>query len=152
MTRHDSWANYERAVDDATQDLTALSNLLEAVDSSFPQEWLAPATAAEYALSDPLCALQEAETWSQARSALLFWAQRWPRAELFVTLARPSAGQRRADAQRRAGDVATELAFSNHALSFCLSELDARLVAFRDVRPHHLGAAGRLAYLEHRHA
>lgn len=151
MTKHDNWRNYERAVEDATCDLSALRALLERGSDSIPREWVVPAVTAECALSDPLCALQEAETWSQARSALLFWEQRWARAEGFVVMARPSAGQRRADDQRRAGDIAAELAYSNHALRFVKAELDARLVSFRDIRPQHLGAAGRIAYLEHRH-
>jgi hypothetical protein len=152
VTKHDNWRNYERAVEDATDDLAALTRLLENDEDPIDPQFLAPAAAAEYALTDPLCALQEAQTWSQARSALLFWAQRWERAAAFVSLAEPHATRRRADSTRSAGAVARELAYSNHALTFVLSELTSRLVAFREIRPQSAGAAARIAYLEHRHA
>lgn len=151
MTRHDNWRNYELAVDDATQDLNALSILLESDEGSLHPALVVPAVSAERALSDPLCALQEAQTWSQARSALLFWSHRWPHADAFVAQASPHAAQRRLDDTRRAGDIARELAFSNQALNFVLAELVARLVAFREIRPQHVGAATRIAYLEHKH-
>lgn len=151
MTNHHNWVNYEHAVQDATDDLAGLTRLLDNGEDPIPAEYIAPAVAAEYALSDPLCALQEAQTWSQARSALLFWAQRWERASAFVGLAEPHGAARRLDSKRRAGEVARELAYSNQALMFVLSELTARLVAFREIRPQHVGHAGRIAYLEHKH-
>lgn len=151
VPRHDNWRNYESAVNDATQDLIALSALLEPGVEDFPAELVVPAVAAEYALSDPICALQEAETWHQARSALLFWGQRWPRAAAFVAQAGPYTPHAGPVGRRRASWVARELEHSNQALNFVLSELDARIVAFREIRPQSAGAASRIAYLEHRH-
>jgi hypothetical protein len=151
VTKHDNWRNYERAVQDATDDLAALTRLLDNEDDPIEPQFLAPAAAAEYALSDPLCALQEAQTWSQARSALLFWAQRWDRAAAFVELGEPHATRRRADSTRSVGSVARELAYTNQALTFVLAELTSRLVTFREIRPQSAGAAARIAYLEHRH-
>jgi hypothetical protein len=151
VPKHDNWRNYERAVEDATHDLLALGSCLDSADDTHPGELFAQAVLAEYALGDPLCALQEAQTWHQARSALLFWQQRWARAEEFVASA--IAATHTNSTLRATGLVACalELGHTNHCLAFVLAELNARVVAFRDIRPQSAGAAARIAYMEHRH-
>jgi hypothetical protein len=152
VPKHDNWDNYERAVQDATDSCAALTRLLDSPEELLTPELARLAVVADYALGDPLCALQEAENWHRARSALLFWETRWPRAAVFTALAERSE-DRAGDARTRAVvQVAGDLTAAHHALRFVRAELDARLVAFREIRPQSVAAAARVAYLEHRHS
>lgn len=151
VRKHDNWANYERAVTEATE---AATQLREWLDGEPAQGWERShelGALAELALTDPLCALQEAQTWAQARSALLFWEQRWTRVADFTSDHCGRADTHDDVRKTRAQDVSRGLRYADACLRFALAELQARLVAFRDIRPQSFAAAARIAYLEHTH-
>lgn len=151
MRKHDNWAHYERAVQEATDDWVAIGVCLDDPRKDIPEDLVPSMVLAEYALADAVTALQEAQTWHRARSALLFWQTRWATAVEFVTASQKYQHDQLLSGGQYAFSVARELSLANAQLDFCLAELNARVVAFRDIRPEHLGAAARIAYMEHRH-
>lgn len=152
MTKHDNWDNYERAVEEATDAWLAIGRALDGDDADLPTELVPLMVRAEYALADPVSALQEAQTWSQARSALLFWEVRYAVAVELVHAARAFDSAPLLSGGNYVFNLAHELELSNAQLRFVLAELAARLVAFREIRPQSAGSAARILYLGHSHA
>jgi hypothetical protein len=152
VTKHDNWDNYERAVEEATDAWLAIGRAIDADDREIPAEIVPLMVRAEYALADAVSALQEAQTWSKARSALLFWDVRYAAAAEYVQAARAFDSAPAGTGGNFVFGLARELELSDAQLRFVLAELAARLVAFREIRPQSAGSAARILYLEHSHA